>query len=494
MAPPKCARASALLVGLVMAAGGGARAFAYDFSIDLRTIGQGYQVRGFAPDGTNELLSRRRLTQYLDVNVFDIEPARWRGDEGGRNLIYFDASLRFDSDFGGYLTGRPTGVDEIRELQQNQVDVLFAFVGGRDVGGRLDFQLGRQIHFDMLDFFAYDGGDAVVHVRRGLALEAFAGTEVRGDLPLASPIYELDGTSAGSRDPATRPAQNSVLRPLVGAAVATGGEGRPWALRLAYRRVWSATADPLPGEPTSGVNDEKVGLTGNAAWRDRLVLAGGVRFNLLLGAFDDQQLTLRARLGRHQWATLDYSYLAPSFDGDSIWNVFATGPYRDLRASWEVGLSPEAKAYVRGFVRLFEGRDEVADLGPYAGQDVGALGPGGRVALGGSLGASFRRGRTFLRGDGYADGGYGGLKVGSDVTGRFVMGPAFDLEGRLTGYLWRDNLNPNNDAGVVFGTQAGGRYLLGPGVRLHLLVEDNFGTFYSSQFRGLAVLEVAASI
>ena len=74
------------------------------------------------------------------------------------------------------------------------------------------------------------------------------------------------------------------------------------------------------------------------------------------------------------------------------------------------------------------------------------------------------------------------------------MGPAFDLEGRLTGYLWRDDLNPNNDAGVVFGTQAGGRYLLGPGVRLHLLVEDNFGTFYSSQFRGLAVLEIAASI
>jgi hypothetical protein len=117
MAPPKCARASALLVGLMVAAGGGAPAFGYDFSIDLRTIGQGYQVRGFAPDGTNELLSRRRLTQYLDVNVFDIEPARWRGDEGGRNLIYFDASLRFDSDFGGYLTVWSTGADEICELQ-----------------------------------------------------------------------------------------------------------------------------------------------------------------------------------------------------------------------------------------------------------------------------------------------------------------------------------------------------------------------------------------
>ena len=236
MAPPKCARASALLVGLVVAAGGGARAFAYDFSIDLRTIGQGYQVRGFAPDGTNELLSRRRLTQYLDVNVFDIEPTRWRGDEGGRNLIYFDASLRFDSDFGGYLTGRPTGVDEIRELQQNQVDVLFAFVGGRDVGGRLDFQLGRQIHFDMLDFFAYDGGDAVVHLRRGLALEAFAGTEVRGDLPLASPITSSTG-----------PAPGRAIRPL--------GRRKIRCCALSWGQRWRRAARGAPGRcgwPTAG--------------------------------------------------------------------------------------------------------------------------------------------------------------------------------------------------------------------------------------------------
>ena len=41
---------------------------AYDFSVDLRTIGQGYQVRRFAADGSNELLSRRRLTQYLDLD------------------------------------------------------------------------------------------------------------------------------------------------------------------------------------------------------------------------------------------------------------------------------------------------------------------------------------------------------------------------------------------------------------------------------------------
>ena len=104
------------------------------------------------------MLTRRRLTQYLDLNVYDIAPARFRGDDGSRNVIYFDASLRFETDFGGYMLGRPTGPDDIGELKQSQIDVLYAFIGGRNVGGRLDFQLGRQFHFDLVDFYAFDGG------------------------------------------------------------------------------------------------------------------------------------------------------------------------------------------------------------------------------------------------------------------------------------------------------------------------------------------------
>ena len=123
-----------LVAGVVgsLTAGTGRTARAYDFTIDLRTIGQGYQVRRFAADGSNEILSRRRLTQYLDLNVYDIEPSRWRGDEGGRNILYFDASLRFDSDFGGYTLGRPTGADDIAEIKQSQIDILYAFFGGKN--------------------------------------------------------------------------------------------------------------------------------------------------------------------------------------------------------------------------------------------------------------------------------------------------------------------------------------------------------------------------
>ena len=119
-----------------------------------------------------------------------------------------------------------------------------------------------------------------------------------------------------------------------------GSDGQPWSARLAYRRIWSATVDPLPDEPTSGVNDEKLSLTVTGAWRDRVFLSGGVRFNLLLGQFDDEQLLVRFRLAGRQWLTLEHAYLAPSFDGDSIWNVFAAGAYRDLRAGTSSGSAP----------------------------------------------------------------------------------------------------------------------------------------------------------
>ena len=89
-----------------------------------------------------------------------------------------------------------------------------------------------------------------MHVTRNFGVEAFGGTEVRGELPLSAPIYELDGTSPGSRDPATRPdagvdAPPAGRRRRAWAASETG----PLTARLAYRRIWSATADWQPGDP-----------------------------------------------------------------------------------------------------------------------------------------------------------------------------------------------------------------------------------------------------
>ena len=46
------------------------RALAYDFSLDLRTVGQGYQVRGFAPGGGSAGALSVAVAATLVLGVF----------------------------------------------------------------------------------------------------------------------------------------------------------------------------------------------------------------------------------------------------------------------------------------------------------------------------------------------------------------------------------------------------------------------------------------
>ena len=266
--------------------GAAAPARAYDFTVDVRTIGQGYQVR--------RLRARRQQRAAVAAAAHAVprpERVRHRARALARRrrrpqrpLLRRLAALRQRLRRLHAGRGRRAATRSA-SCKQNQIDILYAFLGGRNVGGHVDFQLGRQIHFDLVDFYAFDGADvARARDARRSASRRSPGPRCAASCRSSSPIYELDGTSAGSRDPATRPAQNADAAPA-GRRGAGGGRRRAarWSARLAYRRIWSATADQLPGEPASGVNDEKLSLTASAAWRDRVFLAGGVRYNLLLG-------------------------------------------------------------------------------------------------------------------------------------------------------------------------------------------------------------------
>ena len=467
-----------------------APAVAYDFAISVRTVGQGYQERRYGSGGASELLSRRRLTQYLNLSVYNIAPEPWRGPDRDRNAVSFEMGMRFDSDFGQFMLGRPRGNDSIGELSQNQLDVLYAYFQARDVAKRIDLQLGRQLHWDLVDFYAFDGLDARVRLGRYVAAQAFGGTEVRGQVPLSAPLYELDGTSVGARDPVTRPAQSEAWRPLFGGALALD-EGSPVTARVAYRKVLSATMAQQAGEPDIGVNHESVAMTAQGRWRDRVFLMGGARYNLLVAAWDDQQLSLRWRLGSRHLLGAEYSYLAPTFDGDSIWNVFGAGAYRDLRASYDLELTPGWRAHARGFLRRFvDPPGTPADV-----RAAGDLAPGGRNSYGGNLGVDARGGRGRGRIDGYAEGGAGGWKVGGDLSGRFALFPQLlDIDARVTAFGWRVDGTPQPRTVLMLGTAVGALYHMSRKMRLHLLAENNTGTYYKAQLRGLAVLEVDVTL
>ena len=301
---------------------------------------------------------------------------------------------------------------------------------------------------------------------------------MRGELPLSAPIYELDGTSAGSRNPVTRPGQASALRPLVGAAVLGGRDGGP--LTGAAGVPAGLVGDRGPSARRARQRHQRREAVGDRErrWRNRAYVAGGARLQPPAGRVRRPAAAGQAAFGfARQWLTLEYSYLAPTFDGDSIWNVFASGAYRDLRAVYELGIGPEVKAYARGFARFFTAV-RPSRAAPAWGRPGGA-GAGWCAPTATSMTAT------------------GAASWVSTRRRAWRSNARFELEGRLTGYQWRADLatgaGTTNDGGVVFGAQAGGRWLLGQGVRLHLLAEDNVGTYYRSQFRGLAVVEVDAS-
>jgi len=454
-------------------------AHASDFVLSARTVGQGYQERRYGPSGAVELLGRRRLTQYLDLSVFNISPESWRGPAGDRNLVSFEMGMRFDSDFGPFLLGRPRGPDAIAELEQDQIDVLYAYLLARDVGGHLDLQLGRQVHFDLVDFYAFDGGDARANIGRWVTVEAFGGTAVRGELPLSSPLYQLDGTSAGSRDPATHPEQDRALHPMLGAALAVD-RASPVTARVAYRREFSATVDPLPGYPRTGVNHQSLSATAEGHVRERAFFTAAARYNLLFGVWDDQQLTARLRIGARHALAAEYSYLAPTFDGDSIWNVFASQAFDDVRAAYDVSFW-KIRAYAQAFARLF-----YDDNGTYVSAGGTA---GGRLALGT---------RGWLRLDGYYEDGYGGRRAGVDLATRIRLygdnlgirkGSVF-AEGRLSYASFQDDSRPVDHA-ESFGVQAGVRWTPLDGISVHGLLEENVNRIYLSQLRVVALLDLS---
>jgi hypothetical protein len=446
---------------------------AYDFQIDAATIGQAYQLRA----ADDALVNRRRLTQYLGLHVFNLGPRDELGRPLPRNQFYLTAALRLDAELGDFpslteLVGRTPE----RELFAEKLDLLYAFLGGNDLFGFLDFQLGRQILVDLYDWTSFDGLHLTARTPFAVAAEIWGGLATSGAAAFDSPVYRVDGSALGGNPLGSLGArQEDELRPTVGVAARTVGL-RDVTARFSYERTMSPTGGPRqPGEPRWGVVDEKIGLTARGRlFQGQLVPWFAFRYNLLVGRLDEVYAGARAQHGRHGWSA-EYVLAAPTFDGDSIWNVFASRAFDDVRVAYDVRLG-RVQAYARAFCRLFF--------------DDG----GTALSVGGSGGARLDLGRGWLRLDGYYEDGYGGRRAGVDASARArIWGDPVDgifAEGRLSYSGFRDDVRPL-DRADSFGLQAGLRYTPFPGLVLHGLVEENVNRLYASQLRLLALADLS---
>jgi len=441
------------------------------------------------PNST-DLLSRRRLVQYVNLGAYNLLPPKKKTDahrafeEGQLHLV---TSMRLRHDFGTYLRdGEDPAAQTLQSVDGRQVDVLFAYLEGQNLGGVVDLRVGRQFEMSGLDFYAFDGAWTKIHLPVvPLAIEAFGGLMIDGSQLFGFPTFETDGTSGTPRDRA--------FSPMTGAAVSL--DGISWLdARAAYRRTWTPTAlnsETIDADGATGlasaVDQEILSLSAAARLaKGKITPYTAMRYNLGTARLDDVSAGLHLAMGPRQSVRALYIRTIPAFDLDSIFNVFTNEAFEDVRVVFESRPSSRWILAARSQNRIFR-ESLTSELGTEPRRNV-------RVGVGGGVTAAYRLPRFALRADSYALGGQGGLRAGGSVDTRtMVAWNRLSLDGRVYGVYYRDEFTESR-RGYSFAVQAGINLQLWRGIHLNLLGEELLTNYYTSALRVLASLTVDWSL
>ena len=457
------------------------QAHASEVRVTSRTIGEGYTVRLPGPSG--QLVGRRRLSQYVNLGAFELLPPkrvdRFRRDPDEAQLQVV-ASMRLRHDFGTFnrlATGDASRL--VGSLDARQIDLLFGYLEGRNLGGWVDFKLGRQFEMSGLDFYAFDGAHVRVRTPAHIAVEAFSGLQVDGTAVFGFPTFELDGTQGTSADDS--------YSPMVGAAFALD-DVHFFDARFAYRRTWSPEsingdlADVSDAAGIGTVVDQEL-VSASVALRlakHKLSPFSALRYNLGTSRLDDLSAGIWWALTEKHSLRALYLRTIPAFDLDSIWNVFAIEPFEDVRVVYQVRPGEKWTVYGRFQGRFFRAQD-TAELNA-APSDAVVFGGGG------GAGAAYRIRRFGMRFDAYGMDGEGGLRVGGSLDTRtHVLYDRIAIDARAYGLYYRDELY-NDRRGYSLALQAGTQFHLTHGIYLNVLAEELFTPYYRHNVRLFSML------
>ncbi|HEY5926822.1 MAG TPA: hypothetical protein VIV11_34280 [Kofleriaceae bacterium] len=517
-----------------------APAHAYEFWLRARTYGQAYQLRDYRLVGPDLFLGRRRFTQMLMLRLYDIgdlAAARRvsRLPPGGPRITW-QSYLRIDHDFGDFTSGRITlpgpirrdALDVVPELGESvaSLDLMYGYL---EVDGladdRLTMQLGRILTDDGWGTTAYDGAAARFEVpATPLELTASAGLRVRASSPLGVAAYELDGTSGAAcheyvedimpgigswqlidRNRAITNRrlasdyefcpQREKRQPTIGAALAVrdvhGISGE-----LGYRRTWSETVGLIgtidrldfpdrglyPNEfgqaPGSGVNEERLHARVHADIKAGDYAIGPFmsgRYSVLHGLLDRAELGLRMKRGAHALEPV-VEYFFPTFDGDSIFNVFSLQPTTDVRLGYHY--TPEApwRASASTWLRRY---DSEPDLAPMAG--------GADASLEHTFGGAWR-----ARVDALWDDGWGGRRVGGAGDAAWKRTREHFLRGRVVvlGVREDDTSSSGGRRFVTTSAVISSTIRISEQAAVHAIAELDYDAVHDFQTRVIAVIDL----
>lgn len=517
-----------LLAAVLLAS---APAGAYEFEVRARTLNQAFELRSFRLAGADIRLGRRRFTQALTLEIRDIGDLAAKREKMTPHrrgpTVSFSSYLRLDHDFGDWTMGElerdgdtVDAIDGIPELASSSLalDLLYAYVAIEDLaGGVVDLEIGRQVRMDLLDSWAYDGVTAEVHTPWHLGIEVAGGLRLLDSSPLAPSAYELDGTSGAdcreyvegeggaagswqiidrSRVPGTSPftadldycPQREQLMPTIGVAVVTEGI-RSVHARLSYRRSASRTVGligeedrldtpdeglyPEPLAPKWGIDEERVALVVHGAIdaRDGRILVtpfAGARWSLLHGLADELVAGTRVKLGDHALEP-EVSRSVPTFDGDSIFNVFAIEPSTDARLGYSWAPRHGAlRAHGGTWLRRYD------------------LGDDAEVAGGATAGGRWTGRALAVRLDALLDGGWGGRRAGGSagLTWQARRWARYAARASLL------HLDDETERAVYGALQLGASWQVVDGAAFHVFTETTTSRNTPFQVRVLGMLDL----
>ncbi|MCB9728556.1 MAG: hypothetical protein H6744_18705 [Deltaproteobacteria bacterium] len=441
---------------------------AAQFRVRSETIGDAYQL----VRSDQQRLNRRRLHQYLGLDAYDLTG---HGD-ARLNLVTL---MRFDADFG--LDDED--FEGILGYRNNQLSIQAAYLEGRDLGGVLDFRLGRQFHADPIDYLMLDGLVATVRSPWHVGVEVQVGVEADNRLgSVTSSQLELDGvrqlqevqTGPGGVETVVNIQRDDKPKIVLGAALVLAD--LQWTqARVGYRRLIS----------DGKVVQEKVGAAFSQRIARRVDLSLVGSYDLYRHDFDQIRAGVGWRVTDAFDLDLEYVRLVPTFDADSIFNVFNTLPLSDLNGRLRMHLSADEAIYAGAMLRFFNNDQFPEDR---LTEPVDRL-----VTAGGAVAGWSRRfgGRGDLSVDVSYESGYGGTRALLDISGSWQpVVRVLELDGRLTGLRFEDGLQEGLRSWGA-GYQLGAAWLLDTRANIRLAVEHNFNRIQTSQLRVMLVADLS---
>lgn len=105
-------------------------------------------------------------------------------------------------------------------------------------------------------------------------------------------------------------------------------------------------------------------------------------------------------------------------------------------------------------------------------------------------GVRFRNERGELRLDGFAEGGYGGRRIGGLLAGGLELDREWSIHGRVSLIRFADD-SRTSLRGTNAGVQLGARYQINRGIATSLLLEENSNAFDRFAVAAFAVIDLA---